>query len=184
MSSNEERAIRESEALDLIKRGCTILANLDGNNESERRLLPAITLLKESAEIIKAISDAGSSTMLRWRIYQLIQAQEGSDNAALYKELRCPIHLGLAGEYSDPVTLPCGHSFCKTCIAPLYTPTISATNRKCPQCRIPITVSYDSLKTNVCIKGITDHLLPLGTVRGTAEINLVEASVIMPAHRD
>lgn len=167
-----------AEAMALIKRGCEMIAAIDGGSEDAKRLRPAVVLLKEASTIIKTVPDAGDSGMLRWRIYETIQAQEGNDNAALYKELRCSIHLGLAGECSDPVTLPCGHSFCKTCIAPFYSATMSVSQRKCPQCRVPFTVSYDSLKTNVAIKGVTDHLLPLGTQHDAAAIAAAEAAVV------
>jgi hypothetical protein len=161
----------------LIKQGCDMLAGLDGGSAEEKKLRPAITLLKLAATIIEAVPDAGESPMLRWRLYQAIQAQMGGDNSALYKELRCSIHLGLAGECSDPVTLPCGHSFCKTCIAPLYYVSVTVSQRKCPQCRVPITVPYSSLKTNVAINGISSHLLPLGTRHDNAAIAAVEAQV-------
>ena len=161
--------------IDLIKQGCAMIETMDGGSNEEKRLKSAITLLIEAATIIKSVPDAGQSSMLRWRLYQTIQAQEGGDDAALYKELRCSIHLGLAGECSDPVTLPCGHSFCKTCLGPLYLQ--SAAQRKCPQCRTLITVSYDSLKQNVALNGITQHLLPMGTQRDEAAIATMDARV-------
>ena len=166
-----------TQALALIKQGCDLIATIDGGSPEEKQLRPAITLLLEAATIIKSVPDAGENPNLRWRLYQTIQAQEGGDNAALYKELRCPVHLGLVGECSDPVTLPCGHSFCKTCIAPFYLPSASVSNRKCPQCRTQITVSYDSLKPNVSLNGVTQHLLPRGTQRDTAAIAAIEAQI-------
>lgn len=166
-----------AQALALIKQGCDLIAGLDGGSAEEKKLRPAIALLHEAATIVKTVPDAGESPMLRWRLYQAIQAQEGGDNAALYKELRCSIHLGLAGECSDPVTLPCGHSFCKTCIAPLYYVSVAVSQRKCPQCRVPITVAYSSLKPNVAINGVTSHLLPLGTRHDDAAIAAVEEQV-------
>jgi hypothetical protein len=133
-------------ALELIKRGCEMIAAQEGGSAEAKQLKAAAVLVQEASEIAKTIPNAGESVELRWRIYQMIQSQAESDNAALYKELRCPIHLGLAGENSDPVTLPCGHTFCKTCIAGLFGAT--TTPRKCPQCRADITVSYASLKTS------------------------------------
>jgi hypothetical protein len=154
-----------------------MLAALSAATPEEARLKPAITLLTEASTIIRTVPDAGESGTLRWRLYQAVQAQGGSDNAALFKELRCAIHLGLAGECSDPVTLPCGHSFCKTCIAPFFYAGASVSNRKCPHCREIITVSYQQLKTNVAIKGVTAHLMPLGAQHDEAAIAAVEAMV-------
>lgn len=162
-------------ALDLIKQGCTMIASIDGGSEEAKRLRPAIVLLQEAGTIAKSVPDAGESGGLRWRLYQAVQAQEGSDNAAFYKELRCSIHLGLAGEVSEPVTLPCGHTFCKTCLAPIF--SMMSSQRKCPQCRELITVSYQSLKANVAIKGIVDHLLPIGHAYDETAIAAAEASV-------
>ena len=147
----------ETSGIGLIKQGCELIKIQCGLSEEENRLRSAIVLLNEATVIIKSVPGAGGSGALRWRIYELLQAQEGSDDSALYKELRCSICIGLSGSSSDPTTLPCGHSFCKSCIAPLFT----RTQCKCPQCRAPITISYDSLRTTVAIKGISDHLLPL-----------------------
>lgn len=181
MSANAEPAADPmEEASALIRRGCDIIAGItviDGEGPDAMRLRPAVTLLTEAATIINSVPDAGESSALRWRLYQTIQAQEGGDNAAFYKELRCSIHLGLAGECSDPVTLPCGHSYCKTCIAPLYYHGVSTNQRKCPQCRENISVPYSSLNTNVAIKGVTMHLLPLGTRYDEASIAAIEARV-------
>ena len=171
----------QDEAIALIRRGCEMLAALNAPTPEEARLKPAITLLTEASAIIRTVPDAGESGTLRWRLYQAVQAQGGSDNAALYKELRCAIHLGLAGECSDPVTLPCGHSFCKTCIAPFFYIGASASNRKCPHCRETITVSYQQLKPNVAIKGVTAHLMPLGAEHDMAAIAAVEARVATAA---
>jgi hypothetical protein len=166
--------------LALIKQGCALIAAVDGGSEEAKRLRPAIVLLQEAAEITKTVPEAGSSGALRWRLYQAVQAQEGDDDAAFYKELRCSIHLGLAGEMSEPVTLPCGHTYCKTCVAPFYKVGASVGARKCPQCREPITVMYQSLKVNFAIKGIVDHLLPLGHTYDTTAIAAAEAQVAGP----
>lgn len=157
---------------------CEQVAAAAPGSEEEKKLSAALTLMVKAAEIIKSVPGAGQHGMIRWRIYQLIQAQEGDDNAALYKELKCSIHLGLAGECSDPVTLPCGHSFCKTCIAPMYYISVPASQRKCPQCREQITVSYSSLRPNVAIKGMTNHLLPRGTTQDMEAITAIEAQTV------
>jgi hypothetical protein len=150
-----------SAALDLISQGCALISqNSPGAlSEDARQLRPAIVLLQHAAAIISGVPEAGQSATLRWRIYQLIQAQQ-SDDACFYKELRCAIHLGLCGEVGgDPVTLPgCGHTYCRECIAPVM--AAGGAQRKCPQCRVPIAVAVDALRTNVAIKGVVDRLLP------------------------
>ena len=150
-------------ALDLIAQGCELIErNSLGLSPEARRLRPAIALLQHATSIVAATPEAGQSATLRWRIYQLIQAQQ-SEDACFYKELRCAIHLGLCGEVgADPVTLPgCGHSYCRACIAPVLA-AASPAQRKCPQCRVPISVPLDALRTTVAIKGVVDRLLPQG----------------------
>lgn len=161
-------------ALGHIRHGCAAITAQETGSEEAKRLKPAVVLLQEAASITKGVPDAGESVELRWRIYEMIQAQAGDGNAALYKELRCSIHLGLAGEISEPVTLPCGHTYCKTCVAPLFT---TGGQRKCPQCREVITVSYASLKPNVAIKGIVAHLLPRGSTYDQGAITAADAAV-------
>ena len=163
--------------LALVKQGCALIASGGGSSDEVRRLRPAIVLLQEAADITMSVPDAGASGGLRSRLYHAVQAQDGHDDAAFYKELRCSIHIGLAGELSDPVTLPCGHTFCKTCVAPLFKMGASDATRKCPQCRDPIRVAYWSLRVNVAIKGIVDHLLPQGHAYDMAAIAATEAQV-------
>jgi hypothetical protein len=116
-----------------------------------------IELLDEAIKAIKAIPDAGESVHLRWRIYQLLQAQKTDGDSAIYKELRCSIHLDLLGEKGPPVTLPCGHSYCTDCIAPIVNGT--SWNQTCPDCR-GIIPNGINLRPNVAIKAIVDRLLP------------------------
>ena len=174
MAETPEMAV----ALEHIRHGCAMVVAQEGGSEEAKRLKPAAVLLQEAASITKGVPDAGESVELRWRVYEMIQAQAGGDNAALYKELRCSIHLGLAGEISEPVTLPCGHTYCKTCVAPLFT---TGGQRKCPQCREIITVSYASLKPNVAIKGIVAHLLPRGSTYDQDAIAAADAAVAAAA---
>jgi hypothetical protein len=104
-------------------------------------------------------SSSSSSIHLRWHIYQLLQAQAGDDGlGALYKELRCSIHLGLMGENGPPYTLPCGHSFCYDCLVSLFA---SVTNCSCPDCRKPMSRHcLTELHPNIAIKAIVERLLP------------------------
>ena len=71
-----------------------------------------IKKLDECKVLLQSIPNAGECSTVRWKIYGIIQAQQGDCNGALYKELRCSIHLGLIGENRSPVTLPCGHNYC------------------------------------------------------------------------
>ena len=109
--------------------------------------------LEKCIELVKAIPDASLSPVFRWRVYEFLQAQKGdlANTAAIYKELNCSIHLGLMGEMGAPVTLPCGHTYCRDCLEGVMA-------RKCPDCRADI--PYITLHNNVAIKSIVDRLMP------------------------
>uniref|UniRef100_A0A8C5QVT0 E3 ubiquitin/ISG15 ligase TRIM25-like n=1 Tax=Leptobrachium leishanense TaxID=445787 RepID=A0A8C5QVT0_9ANUR len=53
-------------------------------------------------------------------------------SADLRDELTCSICLNI---YTDPVTLPCGHSFCRTCIGDVLDTQEASGAYKCPECR-------------------------------------------------
>uniref|UniRef100_A0A8C5MKV7 Uncharacterized protein n=1 Tax=Leptobrachium leishanense TaxID=445787 RepID=A0A8C5MKV7_9ANUR len=53
-------------------------------------------------------------------------------SADLRDELTCSICLNI---YTDPVTLPCGHSFCRTCIVDVLDTQEGSGAYKCPDCR-------------------------------------------------
>uniref|UniRef100_A0A8C5QCV8 Uncharacterized protein n=1 Tax=Leptobrachium leishanense TaxID=445787 RepID=A0A8C5QCV8_9ANUR len=53
-------------------------------------------------------------------------------SADLRDELTCSICLNI---YTDPVTLPCGHSFCRTCIGDVLDTQERSGAYKCPECR-------------------------------------------------
>uniref|UniRef100_A0A8C5PVF6 Uncharacterized protein n=1 Tax=Leptobrachium leishanense TaxID=445787 RepID=A0A8C5PVF6_9ANUR len=53
-------------------------------------------------------------------------------SADLRDELTCSICLNI---YTDPVTLPCGHSFCRTCIVDVLDTQEGSGAYKCPECR-------------------------------------------------
>uniref|UniRef100_A0A8C5PCE0 Uncharacterized protein n=1 Tax=Leptobrachium leishanense TaxID=445787 RepID=A0A8C5PCE0_9ANUR len=53
-------------------------------------------------------------------------------SADLRDELSCSICLNI---YTDPVTLPCGHSFCRTCIGDVLDKQDGSGAYTCPECR-------------------------------------------------
>ncbi len=130
-------------------------APCEGSSASADQIRPALVLLQLVTAMLKEIPDAGASSVLRKRIYDVVSAQRGHPESAFFKELTCGVHLGLVGEVDDaPVTLLCGHSFCRQCLAPLF----ASPSPTCPTCRDPIFLSLSSLNVNLGIKGIVDHL--------------------------
>ncbi|KAK7884797.1 hypothetical protein WMY93_027920 [Mugilogobius chulae] len=68
-------------------------------------------------------------------------------------ELSCPICLQL---YSDPVSLPCGHNYCRTCISQTVDAEQSPTSvPRCPECRV-VYQGFDSLQRNFKLRCIID----------------------------
>ncbi|KAJ0064688.1 hypothetical protein NL108_011779 [Boleophthalmus pectinirostris] len=68
-------------------------------------------------------------------------------------ELTCPICLQL---YSDPVSLPCGHNYCRTCINQnVQSDNSPSSVSKCPECRV-IYQGHESLQSNFKLRCIID----------------------------
>jgi len=157
MATNDEKY---AQAKDLLRQAKELLETLPARTPDEQVIIPAHVFIQEAASILSAKPDAGESGILRQRIYELIQSQKGDGNCAIYKELRCAIHLDLVGENGAPTTLlGCGHTFCIGCITPIINNPAPA-SRKCPVCRTLITTSVAQLKENSAIKNIVDKLLP------------------------
>ncbi|XP_069916392.1 E3 ubiquitin-protein ligase TRIM65 isoform X2 [Oryctolagus cuniculus] len=68
----------------------------------------------------------------------------------LEEKLTCAICLVL---YRDPVTLPCGHNFCKRCIQDWW----HRREKKCPECREPFPDRAE-LRRNVTLSGVLEAL--------------------------
>uniref|UniRef100_A0A8C6SCS6 Uncharacterized protein n=1 Tax=Neogobius melanostomus TaxID=47308 RepID=A0A8C6SCS6_9GOBI len=70
--------------------------------------------------------------------------------SALYaEELTCPVCLSI---FTEPLTLPCGHSFCRGCIT-------SVPEAKCPQCRAPCPPASELqlLPTSLILKSLAQR---------------------------
>jgi hypothetical protein len=110
--------------------------------------------------------EAGDVRGIRKIVYDVIQSQTVSqENGAIYNELKCPIHFGLLGaaQYpvatqNEPITLTCGHTFCRGCVSPPY-PNPQLTH--CPNCREPIRYPIAQLRVNTSIKSILERLTPM-----------------------
>ncbi|XP_048025420.1 E3 ubiquitin-protein ligase TRIM39-like [Megalobrama amblycephala] len=73
-----------------------------------------------------------------------------SSNPALNQELQCSICLEL---FTDPVTTPCGHNFCRTCLSECWTNTQTCF---CPLCKETFSKSPD-LKINSTLREVVQH---------------------------
>ncbi|XP_069054258.1 uncharacterized protein [Lepisosteus oculatus] len=68
----------------------------------------------------------------------------------LTSELQCPVCLGL---FSDPVTLPCDHTFCRGCLESYLATDVAV--HLCPQCRAPI--PRRDYRTNRVLRNMADR---------------------------
>ena len=121
-------------------------------------------------ESVNQLEEAGQYPGIRMKIYKIIQAQtQGDHHGAIYNELMCGIHgdvVSLNNPYPgnpEPVTLACGHTFCRNCISNWFVgqrapPQLAA---KCPQCNTHITTPIAQLHKNIMIDSILSRLVPL-----------------------
>uniref|UniRef100_A0A3Q1H0F3 Uncharacterized protein n=1 Tax=Acanthochromis polyacanthus TaxID=80966 RepID=A0A3Q1H0F3_9TELE len=58
--------------------------------------------------------------------------------------LTCSVCLSI---FTDPVTLPCGHSFCRQCVTEVHS---------CPQCRAALSTEAKCLLTSVILKSLVE----------------------------
>uniref|UniRef100_A0A3P8RUW4 Uncharacterized protein n=1 Tax=Amphiprion percula TaxID=161767 RepID=A0A3P8RUW4_AMPPE len=63
-----------------------------------------------------------------------------------YEDLTCSICLSI---FTDPVTLPCGHSFCRQCVIEVHS---------CPQCREALSTEAKCLPTSVVLKNLAEKV--------------------------
>uniref|UniRef100_A0A3P8RT30 Uncharacterized protein n=1 Tax=Amphiprion percula TaxID=161767 RepID=A0A3P8RT30_AMPPE len=60
--------------------------------------------------------------------------------------LTCSVCLSI---FTDPVTLPCGHSFCRQCVIEVHS---------CPQCRAALSTEARRLPTSVVLKSLAEKV--------------------------
>ncbi|XP_051735035.1 E3 ubiquitin-protein ligase TRIM39-like [Ctenopharyngodon idella] len=73
-----------------------------------------------------------------------------SSGSAINKELQCSICLEV---FTDPVSTPCGHNFCRTCLSKCWT---SSRNCFCPFCKEKFSRRPD-LKINTTLREVVQH---------------------------
>ncbi|XP_075134270.1 nuclear factor 7, brain-like [Leptodactylus fuscus] len=76
-------------------------------------------------------------------------------SADLRDELTCSICLSL---YTDPVTLKCGHNFCRECIEEVLDTQTESVGYSCPQCRAEFQ-ERPLLQRNTTLRNIAEHFI-------------------------
>lgn len=87
----------------------------------------------------------------------------GAPGERLRDEARCPVCLDFL---QDPVSVACGHSFCRRCICEFCEKSASTQGGlyTCPQCRGPF--GLDSLRPNRQLASLVDGVRQLGLGAG------------------
>ncbi|XP_024147804.1 E3 ubiquitin-protein ligase TRIM38 [Oryzias melastigma] len=73
------------------------------------------------------------------------------------EDLTCSVCLSL---FTEPVTLLCGHSFCRECIT-----TFLSSQQCCPQCRSDVSMEKTSLTTNHALKSLAERVKEIERIK-------------------
>ncbi|XP_073468185.1 E3 ubiquitin/ISG15 ligase TRIM25-like [Aquarana catesbeiana] len=76
-------------------------------------------------------------------------------SADLRKELECSVCLNI---YTDPVTLKCGHNFCRDCIGRVWDTLEGSGGYSCPECREKFQ-DRPALHRNITLRNIVENFL-------------------------
>ena len=112
------------------------------------------------------------------------------EKSALLDDLSCPICFRLLYE---PLCLPCGHTYCRSCLGKALSAKAS---QECPTCRAPVVVDTSVALVNVAIQRIMENHFPTELmqraseeqeealekerIRPTLSIFLIPGMVVMP----
>ncbi|XP_068130006.1 E3 ubiquitin/ISG15 ligase TRIM25-like [Hyperolius riggenbachi] len=87
-------------------------------------------------------------------------------SAGLREELECSICLSI---YTDPVTLRCGHNFCRGCIHRVLATQEGSGGYSCPECRKKFK-TRPALQRNKKLRNIVEHFLSTQTVQEESQV--------------
>ncbi|RVE70210.1 hypothetical protein OJAV_G00062640 [Oryzias javanicus] len=92
------------------------------------------------------------------------------------EDLTCSVCLSL---FTEPVTLLCGHSFCRECIT-----TSLSSQRCCPQCRSEVSMKKTSLTTNHALKSLAERAKETERIRKESGTDSQVDESLCPEHEE
>ncbi|XP_051806204.1 nuclear factor 7, brain-like isoform X2 [Acanthochromis polyacanthus] len=87
-----------------------------------------------------------------------------------YEDLTCSVCLSI---FTDPVTLPCGHSFCRQCVTEVHS---------CPQCRAALSTEAKCLLTSVILKSLVEKAKEAEKMKEEDRSGKAEVPDLCPEH--
>ncbi|XP_078110393.1 nuclear factor 7, ovary-like [Sander vitreus] len=97
--------------------------------------------------------------------------------SAFYSEdLTCPVCLTI---FTDPVTLLCGHSFCRGCIT-----AVLSTQPQCPQCRTAVPTDVACLPTSHILKSLAEKTKETEKRKKENGEEKAESAELCPEHEE
>ncbi|XP_070767172.1 nuclear factor 7, brain-like [Enoplosus armatus] len=97
--------------------------------------------------------------------------------SAFYSEdLTCAVCLTI---FTDPVTLPCGHSFCRACLT-----AVLSSQHQCPQCRTDVPTEAKCLPTSHILKSIAEKAKEAATMTADRGHAKAEVAELCPEHEE
>ncbi|XP_072223668.1 uncharacterized protein [Leuresthes tenuis] len=95
----------------------------------------------------------------------------------LYSEdLTCSVCLTI---FTDPVTLPCGHSFCRKCIT-----AVLNTQQQCPHCRTDVATEAQCLPTSLILKSLAEKAKESERTRKERGDERAQVAELCPEHEE
>ncbi|XP_023271364.1 nuclear factor 7, ovary-like [Seriola lalandi dorsalis] len=92
------------------------------------------------------------------------------------EDLNCSICLTI---FTDPVTLLCGHSFCRQCITDILN-----TRHQCPQCLTAVAAEGTFLPTSLLLKSLAEKAKEAAKMKKQHEPQKAEVAELCPEHEE